>query len=78
VKGVGDSGPDGSVAQLRGTSGRLVRNISGQPFQNSSPGGAIGADGAHLWVAGAYFYQSGGWVAELSAATGALVRVISG
>ena len=68
----------GSVAELRATSGRLVRNISGAPFQNSSPGGAIAADGTHLWAAGAYYDQSGGWVTELSGATGALVRVISG
>jgi DNA-binding beta-propeller fold protein YncE len=78
VKGVGDSGPDGSVAELRATSGRPVRDVSGPPFKNSSPGGAIAADGTHVWVAGTYFYRSGGWVAELSAATGALARVISG
>jgi hypothetical protein len=77
VKGVGDSGPDGSVAELGATSERLIRNISGPPFRNSSPGGAIAADGTHVWVAGTYFYRSGGWVAELNAATGARIRVVS-
>ena len=78
VKGVGDSGPDGSVAELRPTSGQLVRDISDQPLRSSSPGGAIAAEGTRLWVAGTYFYRSGGWVTELSATTGALVHVISG
>jgi DNA-binding beta-propeller fold protein YncE len=78
VKGVGDTGPDGSVAELRAASGQLIRNISGPPFQDSSPGGAITADGNRVWAAGTYFYSTGGWVSELSAATGAMVRVISG
>jgi hypothetical protein len=78
VKGVGESGPEGSVAELSATSGRLIRNLTAAPFQASSPGGTIAAAGDHIWVAGTYFYRPGGWVAELSAATGTLARLISG
>jgi DNA-binding beta-propeller fold protein YncE len=78
VKGVGDSGPEGSVAELGAASGRLIHNISVAPFAASNPGGAIAAAGTHVWVAGTNFYSPRGWVAELSTATGALIRVISG
>jgi len=77
VKGVGDTGPEGAVAELQSGSGRLIRDIAGPPFAGSAPGGAITADGTGVWVACANFYSGGGWVAELSAVTGKLVRVIS-
>lgn len=77
VKGVGTTGPEGSIAELSATSGRLIRDLARAPFQASSPGGAIAADGTGVWVAGTNFYGAGGWVAELSAVTGAPVRVVS-
>ena len=78
VKGVGDSGPEGSVAEIGATSGQLIHNISGAPFATSNPGGAITAAGTNVWVAGTNYYRAQGWAAELSTATGALARIISG
>lgn len=78
VKAADGAGPHGSVTELSAASGSLIRNIARPPFQASSPGGAIAADGTHIWVAETDYYSAGGWVAELSALSGALVRVISG
>jgi hypothetical protein len=39
-------------------------------------GGAIAAAGAHIWATDTNFDNYRGWVAELSARTGGLVRVI--
>jgi DNA-binding beta-propeller fold protein YncE len=78
VKGVDGSGPAGSITDLSAATGQLVHNIAATPFATSYPGGAITAAGGHVWVADTNFYSAAGWVAELSAATGVLTRVISG
>ena len=78
VKAVDGSRPDGSVAELSAAAGRLVRNIGAPPFRSAVPGGAIAAGGGAVWVTGSDFYGYRHWLAELSAATGALVRVIVG
>ncbi len=78
VKAVDGIRPDGSVAEISGATGRLVRDIGGPPFRASVPGGAIAAAGGGVWVTGSSFYGYRGWVAEISAATGELVRVIVG
>ena len=78
VKAVDGARPDGSVAELSAATGRLVRNIGCAPFRAAVPGGAIAAGGGAVWVTGTNFYGYRNWLAELSAATGALVRVIVG
>ena len=78
VKAVDGSRPDGSVAELSAASGRLVKNIGGPPFRSASPGGEIAAGSGGIWVAGTNFYTYRAWLAELSATTGTLLRVIVG
>ncbi len=75
-KAVDGAGPHGSVAEFSAGTGRRIRNITGAPFGSDSPGGAIAADGGDVWVTDTNFYSDRGWVAGLSAATGALVRLI--
>jgi DNA-binding beta-propeller fold protein YncE len=77
-KAVDGSRPEGAVAEFSAGSGQLVRYISGVPFRPDNPGGAIVADGGGIWVTDTDFYSHRGWVAELRAATGAVVRVIGG
>jgi DNA-binding beta-propeller fold protein YncE len=76
-KAVDGTRPDGAVAEFSAGSGRLVRYLSGVPFQPDNPGGAIAAAGGGIWVTDTNFYSHRGWVAEVSAATGRLARVIS-
>ena len=73
----GGMGPDGSVAELSATSGRLAWSVSSAPFGTSAPGGAITAAGARVWVLGRDNFDARYWVAGLSAATGKLIRVIA-
>jgi DNA-binding beta-propeller fold protein YncE len=78
VKAVDGSRPDGSVAELSAGSGRLVRNIGGPPFRSDAPGGEIAAGSGVIWVTDANFYSYRPWLAEISAATGTVLRVIVG
>lgn|SRR5271165_190250 len=78
VKAVDGSRPDGSVAELSAASGRLVRNMGGPPFRSAIPGGEIAAGSGGIWVTGVNFYTYRAWLAEIDAATGALLRVIVG
>ena len=46
---------------------------------DSDPGGAVASAGNQVWVTDSRFLSNGeGWVTELSPATGALTRLISG
>ena len=76
VKAVDGTRPQGSVAELGAVSGRLIRNIGGPPFRSAIPGGEIAAGGGGIWVTGISFYSYRAWLAEISAATGTLLRVI--
>jgi DNA-binding beta-propeller fold protein YncE len=81
----------GWVTELNAETGALIRVVSARRDRLTDPE-AIAVAGNRVWVVnsfgnsvtvinattGAYYDQSGGWVTELSAATGALVRVISG
>ncbi len=78
VKAVDGNRPEGSVAELGAVSGRLIRNIGGPPFRSAIPGGEIAAGGGGIWVTGTNFYSYRPWLAEISAATGTLLRVIVG
>ena len=77
MKAVDGARPDGSVAELSAASGRL-KNIGGPPFRSAAPGGEIAAGSGGIWVTGTNFYTYRAWLAELSATTGALLRVIVG
>lgn len=61
-----------SVTELRASTGRLVKVISGAKYGFVGPA-AIASDGAYVWVAN----LQGNSITELSARTGGLVRVIS-
>jgi DNA-binding beta-propeller fold protein YncE len=76
VKGVDGARPDGAVDEFSAATGRPIARIAGPPFRSDNPGGAITADGAGVWATDTNFYSYRGWVAELSARTGGLVRVI--
>lgn len=78
AKSADGSRPHGSVIEVAAT-GRLVRTLSSTPFADSDPGGAVASAGNQVWVTDSRFLSNGeGWVTELSPATGALIRLISG
>ena len=78
TKSADGSRPHGSVIEVDST-GRLVRTLSSPPFADSDPGGAVASAGNQVWVTDSKFLSNGeGWVTELSPATGALTRLISG
>jgi DNA-binding beta-propeller fold protein YncE len=78
AKSADGSRPHGSVIEVDST-GRLVRTLSSPPFADSDQGGAVASAGNQLWVTDSRFLSNGeGWVTELSPATGALIRLISG
>jgi len=76
VKAVDGARPDGAVDEFSAATGRPITRIAGPPFRSDNPGGAIAAAGARIWATDTNFYSYRGWVAELSARTGGLVRVI--
>ena len=76
VKAVDGARPDGVVDEFSAATGQPIAHIAGPPFRSGNPGGAIAADGARVWVTDTNFYSYRGWVAEFSAQTGGLVRVI--
>ena len=76
VKAVDGARPDGAVDEFSAVTGRPIARFAGPPFRSDNPGGAIAAEGAHIWATDTSFYSYRGWVAELSARTGGLVRVI--
>jgi hypothetical protein len=65
-----------AVDEFSAATGRPIARTAGPPFWSDNPGGAIAAEGAHIWATDTNFYSYRGWVAELSARTGGLVRVI--
>ena len=72
------SRPHDSVIEVA-TTGPLVRTLSSPPFADSDPGGAVASAGSQMWVTDSKFLGNGeGWVTELSPATAALMRLISG
>lgn len=75
VKAVDGARPDGAVDEFSPTTGRLIGRSTGPPFLSANPGGAITSDGAYVWATDTNFYSFLGWVAELSARTGTLMRV---
>ena len=76
VKAVDGARPDGAVDEFSSTTGRLIGRSTGPPFLSANPGGAITSDGTDVWATDTNFYSFRGWVAELSARTGTLMRVI--
>ena len=76
AKAVDGARPDGVVDEFSAATGQPIARIAGPPFRSGSPGGAITADGTRAWATDTNFYNYRGWVAELSARTGGLVRVI--
>jgi DNA-binding beta-propeller fold protein YncE len=76
VKAVDGARPDGVVDELSAATGQPIARMAGPPFRSGNPGGAITADGARVWATDTNFYSHRGWVAELSARTGGLVRAI--
>ena len=76
VKAVDGARPDGAVDEFSAATGRPITRIAAPPFRSDNPGGAITADGAGVWATDTNFYSHRGWVAELNARTGGLVRVI--
>ena len=76
VKAVDGARPDGAVDEFSAATGRPIARIAAPPFRSDNPGGAITADGAGVWATDTNFYSHRGWVAELNARTGGLVRVI--
>ena len=68
--------PDGVVDEFSAATGQPVRRIGVPPFRSGSPGGAITVDGDRVWATDTNFATNRGWVAGLSAGTGAVVRVI--
>ena len=76
VKAVDGARPDGAVDEFSSTTGRLIGRSTGPPFLSANPGGAITSDGTDVWATDTNFYSFRGWVAELSARTGTLMRVV--
>ena len=67
------NGSGNSVTELDGSTGALVKVISGSSYGFNCPD-AVSSDSTHVWVANG----SGNSVTELNGSTGALVKVISG
>jgi hypothetical protein len=76
VKAVDGARPVGAVDEFSVATGRRVGRIAGPAFQSGNPGGAITDDAGRGWATDTNFYTDRGWVAELSAPTGGVVRVI--
>ncbi len=74
------NGGGNSVTELSAATGALVKVISGPSYRFAFlnkrllSAAAVASDGSHVWVTN----FAGNAVTELSASTGALVRVISG
>ena len=76
---VASQGPPGSVTELNASTGDVIKVIAGSSYQLGILG-AITSDGTHVWV-GSYSRGDlgtfGGWLTEIDAATGQLIKVIS-
>ena len=55
----------------------MIRIISSPRYRVGDPQ-SVAVDGGHVWVASAGYPGPGGSVTEISAATGGLIRVVSG
>jgi hypothetical protein len=78
-------GRDAGVTEINATSGRLIRVLSSPGYQFDQPNG-IAVGGSHVWVTNGATQQqpttpdgaTGNSVTEIAAASGSVVRVISG
>ena len=77
VKGSG-SDVEGSLTEVRASTGALVRVVSGARYQWFDTPSAMLADGPELFVASGAFFGRTGSVTEVDASTGALVKVSYG
>ena len=76
AKAVDGARPHGVVDEFSAATGQPIARIAGSPFTSGNPGGAITADAGSAWATDTNFYSYRGWVAQLSAQTGGLVRII--
>ena len=77
VKAVDGARPDGAVDEFSAATGRPIARIAGAAVPVGQPrAGRSRPTAPGVWATDTNFYSHRGWVAELNARTGGLVRVI--